>query len=250
MAASQLLRIGKLKGSGRLLVAAKHNRRTIQAELGADSHIDATRSCLNYSLVGAETPALIASQAKDLMLNAEISKLRKDAVQGIEIIFSLPPAKHQEDTRQFFYDCMTWTCKHFGGVILSFDVHLDEAAPHAHALILPLENGRMIGSDMVGNRKHLRALQDSFYIHVASKHGLRKPNRKLLGFAKTDTEQAILNHLKNDSVMLSACWPLVRDLVHQDPFPFAELLGIKPARKRDNRTFTQIMISKGKGQTL
>lgn len=230
-----------------MLAAARHNRRKLQEDLGADSHIDASRSHLNYSLAGADTPEQIASQAKDLLKKAEIGKLRKDAVLGIEIIFSLPPAKHQSDTRPFFSDCHSWTYEHFGGVVLSFDIHLDEAAPHAHALILPLDNDRMIGSEMVGNRARLRALQDSFYIHVACKHGLRKPTRKLVGFVKTDTEQLILSYLKNDSVMRSEIWPLVRDLIHKDPLPFTELLGIEPARKRDYRSSVEIMTSKGKG---
>jgi hypothetical protein len=246
MAASHIFRVAKLKGGGRLLAAARHNRRTIQAERGADSHIIATRSYLNYSLAGAETPEAIDREAKTLMRQAGYQKLRKDAVTVIEIIYSLP-LNHEVDSNAFFVDCLSWSSTHFGGIVLSFDVHMDESTPHAHALILPLLNGRMVGSDMVGNRMRLRALTNSFYEHVASRRGLKRPCPKLSGIAKASAERAVLGLLKNDPVMRSLCWPVIRDLVHKDPMPFTELLGVIPTRSTKKRSFVSIMTSKGKG---
>jgi len=47
MSGAAILRIKKLKGGGIITVAARHNRRVIQAELGAAGSIDPTRSHLN-----------------------------------------------------------------------------------------------------------------------------------------------------------------------------------------------------------
>lgn len=248
MAASQVLRLAKLKGGGKLLAASRHNRRTLQSELGADSHIDVSRTPLNYSLAGADTPEAVNLGAKALMQAAGIEKTRKDCVLAVEIIFSLP-ANHQGNLREFFEGCMAWVRAEIKGHLLSFDVHLDEASPHAHALILPLVEGRMVGSDLMGNRQRLKALQASFYYAVGIHHGLRKPGAKLSGSAKLGAVQKVLGELKNDPAMQSKLWPLIRDMVGRDPAPFAEVLGlaIDRMKNRAGKSFVEIMISKGKG---
>ena len=52
MSGAAILRIKKLTGSGIIGKAARHNKRTIQAEMGASSSIDPTRSHLNETLMG------------------------------------------------------------------------------------------------------------------------------------------------------------------------------------------------------
>jgi hypothetical protein len=248
MAASHILRLAKLKGGGRLLAAARHNRRTIQSELGADSNIDVTRSKLNYSLAGAGTPEAINADAKALMQAAGIDKTRKDCVQAVEVIYSLP-ASHNVNLQAYFEDCLKWTRLQFRGHVLSFDVHLDESAPHAHALILPLVDGRIVGSDMVGYKSRLRLLQTGFYEAVGIKYGLQRPSAKLSGQTKSDTARAVLNRLKSDPVMKSLLWPLIRDLISNDPAAFAHVLGIviAKAKARVQKSAVAIMTSKGKG---
>ena len=126
--------IAKLQGKGKLLAALRHNKRAIQAERGADSHIDSSRIHLNYCLLGDEAPEVI-SKAADALLEKATGK-RKDNVQAIECLFSLPLSA-SKDTGAFFKACANWVEGHFGGMLMSFDVHLDETYPHAHALILP-----------------------------------------------------------------------------------------------------------------
>lgn len=246
MAASHVLRLAKLKGGGKILAAAKHNRRTIQNEIGAGGHINATRSTLNYSLAGAETPEAIAAEAKTLMQAAGIEKPRKDFVAAVEVVYSLP-ANHRSNEQTFFVDCLEWTRAYFGCPILSFDVHLDESTPHAHALLLPLVDGCMVGSDMVGNRARLRTLQATFYTEVGIKHGLQKPIPRLSGQAKEKAESSVLNQLKTDPAMQSVLWPRIRDLIRNDPASFASLLGLEVAKPTPNKSAVAIMTSRGRG---
>lgn len=242
--------MAKLKGGGKILAASKHNKRLIQAEQGADSHIDATRSHLNYSLDGLDTPQAIADNAKALIADAGITNLRKDAVLGIEVIFSLPPTT-SINTLNFFIDCCEWLPIHFGGVVLSFDVHHDEAAPHAHVLILPLIAGAMNGGKLVGNRARLRGLQDSFHMLVARKYGLTKSMRKLAGEAKSKTAQAVLDVLKSDPFMKSVAFQLFREYVLKNPELFADFLNIEKATpSKKESSFVSIMTSKGKGSQV
>jgi hypothetical protein len=175
MSSSQFLRLKTLSGNGKLLAAARHNKRVIQREIGAAGHIDATKMHLNYALLGDATPEAVAAKAKSILQSLGITKLRKNAVIAIEIVFSLP-VHAQIDHRAYFTDCLTWAAGQFGADnLLSVDVHLDEAAPHCHILLLPLLGGRMRGSDVMGNRQALQARQTSFYEQVSQRYGLLKP---------------------------------------------------------------------------
>lgn len=252
MPSSHLLRLGKIKGENGVLVALKHNKRTLQNERGASANIDAARTSLNYSLASDATPEAIARHAKVEMLMAGIEKPRKDQVRAVEIVFSLPIDRHSQDTRPFFTACYGWVLGNFAGELLSFDVHLDESAPHAHAVILPLIEGKMQGRDMVGNTGNLMRLINKFHTDVARHFGLSRSDRKRLSaMEKVTIERLTLTRLQGDPVMLSSVWPCVRDAIHNDPIPFAQALGIevKPSKIK-SKSFVAIMTSKGKGQLV
>jgi hypothetical protein len=250
-----ILCLKKLKGAGIVLVAAKHNRRELAAELGADSHIESSRTALNYILMGPRSPAEIAQHARDLMQSAGVGKtrkLRKDAVVAIEVVFSLP-IDSPIDTHEYFSDCIAWAASRFGGAenILSADVHLDEAAPHCHLLAVPLISGRMVGSDLLGGKGKFASIREDFYNAVASKHGLSGPAPRLRGNTLKAAVAAVLSTLRirDDPVLLSAIWPVVREQVQRDPRPYAALLDIVvpgPAPKF-LRTMAAIFTSPGQG---
>ena len=253
MSGAAFLRIKKLKGGGIITVAARHNKRVIQAEMGATGSIDPTRSRLNYSIAGPAAAADVGQLAKDLMTAAGVGKLRKDAVMGLEIVFSLPP-RHAIDDRAYFTECAAWAGRHFGGAhnILSADIHRDEAAPHCHVLVLPLLGNRMDGSNLLGGKQKLMALQKDFHLNVASRHGLSRAPARLSGTAKRVAAKAVLQRLRetSDSVLKSKVWATLRDVIENDPVRFLEAMGIKPPpTEAPGRTMTQIFTSKGKGRS-
>ena len=252
MSGAAFLRIKKLKGNGIIMVAARHNRRVIQAEIGATGSIDPARSCLNETLAGPLTPADVGQLAKDLMAAAGVVKLRKDAVMGLEIVFSLPP-EHAIDDRAYFTACADWAGLAFSGArnVLSVDIHRDEAAPHCHVLLLPLIDGRMDGSNLIGGKQKLMAMQKEFHAAVASKFGLSKAPARLAGTAKQAGAKAVLQKLRetSDGALQSAAWAVIREAVERDPGPFLLVLGLDLATtKKPGRTMVQIFTSKGKGR--
>lgn len=229
MASSHIIRLGKLKGENGVLEALRHNKRTLPAKRGVSTHIDATRTTLNYSLVNNDSPDAIALHAKVQMLKAGIKKPRKNGVMGVEVIYSLPNDRHHHDTKPFFTDCYEWTKYNFGGELLAFDIHLDEAAPHAHAIILPLIDCRMQGNSMVGSTGNLMRLINKFHLDVASRYGLSKSDKaRLSATDKQAIAKLVLAHLKNrnDLVMQSCVWSCIRDLIGKEPLPFAQMLSI------------------------
>ena len=253
MAASHLIRLGAIKGKSGVLEALKHNKRTLQAERGAVANIDATRTPLNYCLTESNTPENIATHAKVQMVKAGIDTPRKNQVMAVEVLFSLPIQWHSHVTHAFFNDCFSWVKQTFGGELLSFDVHLDESAPHAHAIILPLINGKMQGNSLIGSTGNLMRLINLFHQRVAHRYGLAKVSRKrLTSKDKQSIERQVLTRLASDSVKQSSVWPCVRDAIHKDPLPFAQMLSIEPDKTltKANKSFVDIKRSKGKGSFI
>ncbi len=254
MAASHLLRLGKVKGGNGVLSALKHNKRTLQAGRGAGANIDPLRTSFNYALTGSDNAEQIDRRAKVLMVQAGIDKPRKNGVMALEIIFSLPIDRHQQDTQPFFKDCLLWVKKNIPGALLSFDVHLDESAPHAHALILPLVNNKMKGHEIMGGKENLMRLINLFHSEVARHYGLsRNETKRFTNQDKVDVVKQVLHSLVDDPVMKSMIWSSVRDDIQKDPLPYAQLLGIeyKPQPASYNgKLFVQIMTSKGKGKDI
>lgn len=254
MSGAAFLRIQKLKRAGVIKKAARHNRRAIQAELGASGHIDPTRTHLNETLCGPPTADEVAELARNLMQAAGISSLRKDAVLGLELIFSLPPG-HGLDDRAYFSDCAAWAGNRFGGAsnVLSVDIHRDEAAPHCHVLLLPLLNHRMVGSDMLGGKRKLMETQAQFFEAVASRYGLSKAPARLFPTQKKTLTTEVLSKLNasSDPALKSQLWAPIRDAIDSNPAPFCEVLGIViGGRKKAFRTMAQTFTSKGKGPAI
>lgn len=253
MGSTAFMSLKKLKGGGIIAVAARHNKRVIQAEMGSSGAIDSMRTHLNESLLGPTTAEEIAQKAKQLMLNVGLTKpRRKDAVVGLEIVFSLP-TDHSLNERDFFSDCVEWAANQFGGPqnLLSADIHRDEAAPHCHVLLVPLLAGKLQGSDMVGNRQKLLAMQADFHTHVASRHGLQKAPKRLSGTTKRSLVSGVLQRLKSssDPALKSTVWQAIRVAIERDPALFSNALGIAiPVASKRTRTMAQIFTSKGKGK--
>lgn len=253
MSGAAFLRIKKLKGGGIITVAARHNKRVIQAEMGATGSIDPARSHLNETLQGPSTAAGVGQLAKDLMMAAGVTRLRKDAVMGLEIVFSLPPG-HTIDDRAYFTESAAWAGAYFGGAdnILSVDIHRDEAQHHCHVLMLPLIGGRMDGGRMVGNKQKLIEMQKQFHLDVAARYGLSKAPAKLAGASKQAAATAVLTKMREtgDKAMQSAAWATIRAAIENDPGPFLMAVGIEQqAPKKKLRTMAQVFTSKGKGST-
>lgn len=252
MAGSHLFRMGTVKGKNGVLNALKHNKRTLQAELGAGANIDPSRTPLNYSLTEPDSAEAIDRHAKVLMVQAGIDQPRKNQVMAVEALFSLPIDRHQQDTRPFFAHCFEWVKQHIPGVLLSFDVHLDESAPHAHALIFPLVDNRMQGNKIMGGKGNLVRLINLFHAEVARHYGLsRNETKRLTNKAKESLERQVLARLAIDPAMQSMIWPCVRDAIRSNPLPYAQLLGIEQKTARyTGRSFVQIMTSKGRGKEI
>lgn len=251
-----VLRIKKLKGKRIVLAAAKHNLREIVAELGADSHIDIKRMSDNFIITGAKTSTGVANYESSLLADAEFPHpLRIDSVRAIELIFSLP---HDSKINHldYFSAASDWARKFYRVPILSSIVHIDEAAPHCHVLMLPLVDGKMIGSALAGNKARYLATQSDFHTQVAAKYGLvrQSPQKRYSLAVRNDLACKALALIKSDRNLLNE--PSVRDAlmvsITANPASLASALGIelKQPKQPKEKSFVEIMTKPQKLERL
>ena len=241
----QYLRLKKLTGRDIVRIAAKHNLRELQAELGAESHIDHTRIGLNQVIAGAATAAEVAASAERLMQDANIGKLRRDAVRGVEIVVSLPAVSTIGPTA-YFADSLAWVRGFFNVPVLSAVIHLDESAPHCHVLLLPLVNGRMAGSDLVGNKPRLQAMQTGFFEQVGRRYGLTRPaaQKRLSSATRHKAASVIVTAIQGNPELLDqrGVESAMLGVLARDPEPLLAALGLTiPLPTKPVKSFVEIM---------
>lgn len=240
MAHQAVFRIAKKSSPDNVIaIAAKHNKRSPPCRR---DNIDASKSHLNYSLYGHDTPEGVVEYAESLLYEAGI-KPRKNGVKMVEMIFSLP-ADSSVVQSLFFQDCLTWVSE-WGGILLSFDVHLDEANPHAHAIILPLVKGRMNGSDLVGGGRHFKSHQASFYNEVGRKHGIQKPKSKQED-DRRDVAREVLKRLGklSDPCLSSIIFSSIHESILKDPYPYLEGIRLHDKTGRSGALFPASKINR------
>lgn len=178
-----ICRVQKIGGAKDITGIQLHNRRERERS-NSNPDIDRARSQDNYTL----------RDCPDISYNALVDKrlkegykgkraIRKDAVKLCEVLFTSDndffSQLTMEQQQVYFEECYQWAAERFGREnIISATVHMDEATPHMHVDFVPLtEDGRLSAKSVLGGRKDLQELQDSFYQIVGEHYGLERGKR-------------------------------------------------------------------------
>ena len=177
MSGAPILRVGKLKATGRSTLA------TADAHLSRSRpthNADRTRTPQNQWLTGGQ--GQLEDRVQRIMAKAKIDpgKLRKDATLANDIVLSASPewfrpnAPDQVGTwdprrlAEFKREAAAFLKEQFGGRVAVAVLHVDEATPHVQAVVVPLmaanppnEGWRLSGRDMF-NPARLTALQEAW----------------------------------------------------------------------------------------
>ena len=249
-----LLNIGVIGTIRKLRAAFRHNKREIQKELGARSHIDAQKIPLNYSLVDVVSTDGLIRKVNERIEAYEDSigkRIRHDAVIAIEVLFSLPDSRPDINNRDYFNDSLTWAITEFSPAeVLTADIHLDEATPHMHVIFLCVTPTKLVASKVKGNKRKYRERKEDFFHKVAQKYGLALPPEKLLKADRIRLAKQVITQVEtsSDPMTRSPHYQLIRLRIENDPVPFAVNLGIDiKTTPKKLRTLAQTFTSKGKG---
>ncbi len=221
-----------------LLTAARHNLREIQAEMGSVGRIDPGRSATNAILAGPADAAQVQAKAASLLAAAGLNPaaMRRDHVQALEFVFSLPPSCGV-DPATYFTRCLAWLMGALPLPVLSAVSHADEVAPHLHVLLLPLADGVYAGGKPVERPKLLR-LRESFFIAVAGPAGLQRESAKLRGEPKRWAVAAVLARCESMGLPAASgpLWPVLVAAIERDPTAAVRALGIELSAPKDRKT--------------
>ncbi|AWL05223.1 hypothetical protein DIR46_12835 [Massilia oculi] len=154
-------------------------------------------------------------------------QLRKDAVWGIELVFTSLPSEN-EDIIKYFDDCTSWAEAEFNVPILSSVIHLDQGHPHCHVLLIPLFKGVLTAKKVYGNKSVMVARLDSFYEVVGRKYGLRRRRSrvKLASAQRKGLLQRCADFLSEGRWLTGKQIETILKPFREDPLPLAESLGV------------------------
>ncbi len=179
MVAIAILRVEKLKSFGNVGGSEKHT-----ARLQDTPNADNTKK--NIRLIGLEDDTTLEQLVKTKIEIAIRHKPRKDAVLCSELFLSASPeyfrphdpSKAGEWNEQRLIDftssTRTWLLNTYGDKCVRAELHLDEATPHIHAYVVPineqtklLSHKEMFGGNGRTANIKLSKLQDSYAAAVA-----------------------------------------------------------------------------------
>ena len=160
-----ICRVAKVKGVGSIGGKSDHNYRHAQVP-----NADANRQHLNQEYVNTYTR--LGPAIEERLHDAGITKMRQDAVQGMEFILTASPERFKRDeTGQATgdYRNSTWVKanldfmqRQYGPNLVAFTLHQDEKTPHIHAVVVPITaDGRLCAKELF-NPKTLRQLQTDY----------------------------------------------------------------------------------------
>lgn len=172
-----ILRVAKVKRRGRVTLSSVDGH---LARTRPTKNADPTRTHLNQWWVGGPGDLRADAQAKIAAAGIDRLALRKDATIANDILLSISPqwfrpldpdaAGTWEPRRlaAFKREAIAFLKDQFPGVLISAVLHLDEATPHVHAVVVPLMPGpdgsntmRLSGRDAF-NPARLTALQNAW----------------------------------------------------------------------------------------
>ena len=178
MPAFTVLRIQKLKTWGAVAGAGKHNQRERETPNAND-----TRSAGNEHLIGTPGMDNVAEVKKAI----GTQRIRKNAVLGVEMLLSASPAYFRPDTpgQAGVYDTtrlqnwkqatMGWLHEQYGNRVVSAILHVDEATPHIHALLVPLDGkGKLNCRALFGGTRHTLSRLQSDYAEAVTSLGIER----------------------------------------------------------------------------
>lgn len=162
-----IARIAKLK-SGNIASSEQHTKR-VRSVPNADPEIK------NIRFIGQ--PDTSSSPNLETLVRQRIGQqtIRKNAVLCVEMLLTASPEyfRPDEPSRAGYYQpekledfqgaVHQWLDNNYGDRIVRAELHLDEATPHIHAYLVPLdERGKLNCRGIFGGRKKLSLFQDSY----------------------------------------------------------------------------------------
>lgn len=170
--------------SADVLRIINHNRR--DHTYYKNGNVNPERSKLNVDLI----PSFDAYQRYTDRL-AQLKPARKDAVNLLGFVMSLPDGVEEKDADDFFSKVAEHNASIFGAEnIMQAVIHKDETKPHLHMLIMPVKDGKLNAKKIL-DRKFLKGYHGGLAKAVAKDYAKAEviKNDNLTGFRNQSMEE-------------------------------------------------------------
>lgn len=149
------MRMEKIKSLASLSRKQAHNLRE-----GFVPNADTSRSFMNEELIPSDGKSFTEAYKQKIKESDYYKKhkVRKDAVRGIEVMLSYSNQKGEDMSKMNLDEWkkanVEWLQETFGKEnVVSATLHMDEATPHIHAIIIPMVNERLNASHYMKGMK-------------------------------------------------------------------------------------------------
>lgn len=178
-----IMRMEKIKSVSKGSARLKHSRREIACPT-ADPH----RKSLALSCSPLSRDDWKKSFKEIFHERTNGQKVRKNAVYAVEIVLTFSPgAVPQEQLKNWTGASINWIGAEFGGRenIIDARLHLDEATPHIHAFVVPIdEKGRLNARHFVGGTSSRFSELQTSYAKAVEQFGLDRGISKKITHAE------------------------------------------------------------------
>lgn len=171
-----VLRLDSEKKTSGIAQRYRHNMRI---ELPQTGHIDTALSKNNVELIkmrdDVSTPTEFVKKRLSELEYYKTHNVRKNAILANEVIMAFGTDNLPKDfsVSKWAAQCEKFLTDIYGREnILSAVVHMDEGAPHIHAIVMPIKDDRLSARALIGDRDGLRALHERFYTDYMKECGL------------------------------------------------------------------------------
>lgn len=214
-----------------LSMADLHNTRQIPTEFETFNHIDPTKIHLNEELINLGDESL-EDKVKRLIdeggINLESGRYqRANKGLAIEWLFTVTPGFNC-DYRELYSKSLNWLVNTFPGCPIAHAIiHFDEADPHMHVIMVPIQGKRLPASKILGFKGVSRSRLNDLYEKVAKEFGLSHPTR-LSGAVKRRAAEITIKVCEKFDYrkILGRLWQPLIMAIQSRPEPFMEALGV------------------------
>ena len=171
-----VLRLDSEKKTSGIAQRYRHNMRI---ELPQTGHIDPTLSKNNVELIkmrsDVSTPTEFVKKRISELDYYKTHNVRKNAILANEVIMAFGTDNLPKDfsVANWAKQCEKFLTDVYGREnVLSAVVHMDEGAPHIHAIVMPIKDDKLSARALIGDRDGLRALHERYYTDYMKQCGL------------------------------------------------------------------------------
>ena len=160
-----ICRVSKVKGAGSVAGKSTHNYRLAEVP-----NANPQRAHLNKEYINAQRDLAPAIEAR--INEAGVTRIRHDAVKGMEVILTASPERFKRDeSGQVVGDMRNgkWVAENlrfmqekYGKNLVAFTLHQDEKTPHIHAVVVPITADGRLSAKELFNPQTLRQLQTDY----------------------------------------------------------------------------------------